>query len=255
MIWNTSLCGRPGEEPVLLLHSLGTDHALWIGQLSAFTASHEVILVDSAGHGRSPWPASGAITAADWVADLEAVLSANGARRAHLVGVSMGGVQAIHFALTHPEMVASLVLADTFAGMDAAVAETRLTNTSGRARETGMEKFAEEYIASTLRPAVAPAVADRLRMAIAGVEEDAYLGTARAVFTSDARERIGSIAAPCLVLVGDLDDRTPLATAEVLAKGLADATLEVVPDAGHLSNVDNSAAFNESVLRFLAGRG
>lgn len=209
-----------------------------------------MILVDSRGHGRSPWP--GTVSAGAWVTDLAEVLGAAGRSPAHVVGVSMGGVQALHFALAHPTMVASLVLADTFAGLDPEVGQAKLAFTGGRARELGAAKFAAEYVAATLRPDVKPALAGRIEAAIADMEEDAYFGSARACFFSDARHRIGEIGAPALVVTGEQDDRTPLSMAKELAAGLAHAELDTIPDAGHLSNVDNPAAFNARVLQFLA---
>src|SRR5690606_20582878 len=95
--------------PILLLHSLGTDHRLWTPQLTPLADDFRVVAPDSRGHGGSGW--TGELDLDDWTDDLARVLDHLDLAQVALVGVSMGGVQALAFALRHPRRVRALVLA------------------------------------------------------------------------------------------------------------------------------------------------
>ncbi|MQA82057.1 MAG: alpha/beta fold hydrolase [Streptosporangiales bacterium] len=242
-------------EAVVLLHSLGTDHRLWAPQLEPLSAEHRVLVPDSRGHGASGWPrtnGSAATTIDDWTADLARLLDHAGVERAVLVGVSMGGVQALAFALRHPTRTTGLVLADTFAELDADLAATKIGGMSDGARSLGMPAYADGYVAETFTTEPPVAGAADVRDAIAGMSVDAYAASVRACFGVTLGARLGEIDAPTLVLWGDRDKKTPRPLAERLAADVPGAVLREVPDAGHLSNLENPAAFTAAVHEHLA---
>lgn len=250
--------GPRTADAVVLLHSLGTDHRLWEPQLEPLAAEHRVLAPDSRGHGASGWPArdgaNGAsdLTLEDWSADLLRLLDHAGVERAALVGVSMGGVQALAFALHHPARTTGLVLADTFAELDHELAATKISGMSDGARNLGMAAYADDYVAQTFVTDPPVAGAADVRDAIAGMTVEAYAASVRACFGVTLGARLGEIDPPTLVLWGDRDAKTPRPLAERIAADVPGAILRVVPDAGHLSNLENPAAFTAAVLEHLA---
>jgi 3-oxoadipate enol-lactonase len=242
--------GARTGDAVVLLHSLGTDGGIWPAQIAALAAEHRVLAPDSRGHGGSAW--AGPLELADWVGDLDRVLDAAEVERATLAGLSMGGVQALAYALDRPERVAGLVLADTFAELDPGVAATKVDQLAGAAEAQGMAALADAYAAETLTGSPPPERVRVVRDPIAGMTVEAYVASARACFGARLGARLGEVAAPTLVLWGTRDERAPRPLAERLAREIPNAALEEIPGAGHLANLENPEAFTAALARFAA---
>jgi len=241
--------GADDPEAVVLLHSLGTDSSLWSAQLAAWSGTARVLAPDSRGHGASAWWPLRSV--GNWVEDLDQVLAAAGVQRCRLVGLSMGGVQALAYARRHPERVERLVLADTFAELEPDAAVARVKHMTGRPAELGMEEYAAEYAATTLTAKPDLGATEVVTTAIARMSVQAYAGSANICFTAKLASELPAISAPALVVWGELDIKTPRALSEQLAAGIPGASLHVLPDAGHLSNLDNPRAFTDVVGGFL----
>jgi 3-oxoadipate enol-lactonase len=240
--------GDRSGEAVVLLHSLGTDGRIWREQADALAPEHHVVMPDARGHGASEWAEP--LTVNAWVEDLERVLDATEVERALVIGLSMGGVQALAYALEHADRVRGLVLADTFAELDAETAAAKVEQLAGTAERDGMAALADGYIAETFtRPVACEAL---VRDAIAGMRPDAYVASAGTCFGARLGDRLADVDAPTLVLWGDRDAKTPRALSEQLAGGIQGAELVEVPDAGHLSNLESPRAFTEAVAAFAA---
>ena len=237
-------------EPVVFLHGVGSDRSVWAEQLAAFSERHTAIALDFRGHGASDVPDE--ITREGFARDINAVLDALRIGRAHVVGLSMGGVAALQFYLDFPARVLSLTLADTFAYYPAwhAGSEQRLA---------AIDALDMPAIAKARAPIVlAPdAPAERLAFveaAMARKDKRGYRASQEATWGGDFRDRLHRIAVPTLVLVGEYDVPTPPAMAEALASGILNARFVQLPHAGHISNLDNAPAFNATVKEFLAAQ-
>lgn len=237
--------GPRTDAAVVLLHSLGTDHRMWRPQLDALASRQRVVAVDSRGHGGSGWLPGLGIDG--WVDDLARLLDHAGVRTASFVGVSMGGVQAIGFALRHPERTTGLVLADTFAELRPDVADAKIDAMSGSATEAGMPAYAEQYVADTFTTTPPVPEAELVRDAIATMALEPYLASVRTCFGVRLASRLPEVSAPALVLWGERDAKTPRELSERLATGIPGASLRVLRDAGHLSNLENPQAFLDAV--------
>jgi 3-oxoadipate enol-lactonase len=234
---------------VVLLHSLGTDHGLWEAQVPALRAAgFEVVAPDSAGHGGARGP--GPTRLADWVREVDAAVPAGG-DAVHLVGLSMGGVQALAYTLARPDRVRSLVLANTFAELDEDVSEAKIAGIESAVSEQGMSEYSETYLRETLTVALEPGRRQRLRASIAGVGAPDYLAAARTCFRARLRDRLSEVAAPTLVLAGADDHKTPFPLAGALHEGITGSRLVSVPRAGHLSCVEAPDAFTSALLDFI----
>lgn len=237
--------GAQARRGVLLLHSLGTDHRLWTPLELA--PEHRVLIPDTRGHGGSGWAAPLTIDA--WVSDVERIRVAAELDEVALVGLSMGGVQALAYAATHPERVTALVIADSFAQLDPDAAQAKASGLAGRVDD--MAALAEFYVTSTFtRDPLPPGAAD-VRDAIAGMRPDAYAASTETCFGVRLDHALAAITQPTLVLWGDRDEKAPRALSERMAEQIPKARLAVVPDAGHLSVLENPGEFTRLVREFL----
>jgi pimeloyl-ACP methyl ester carboxylesterase len=245
-------CTEPwhsGPPPAVLLHGLGTDRRIWLYQVPAFCARLPTILVDLRGHGRSSAPRC-EWTVADMAHDVVHLLRHLGAERAHLIGLSLGGMVAQQLAVDYPYAIASLVLADTVCGIPAGGTET--------AREAlrfiemhSMAEVARTRITTAFTDAVDPVMRGHLIEAVALNDKETYERAARAAFGFSVCQRLEEIAVPTLVVVGEGDRTLPLNWMEDIATRIRGARLVRIPGAGHISNMERPQEFNRAVLEFL----
>jgi 3-oxoadipate enol-lactonase len=243
-----------GSGPlVLFLGGLGMTRNGFDPQLAALGSSYRCVAWDMPGFGASPLPPGGLSfpLLADAAAD---VIDALGESRAHVAGLSLGGQIALHTALRHPDRVRSLALLDSSPafGLDGTDPEAwkRLRLDALDAGETPAS-MADGVLRSIMAPdvddrAVAAAVASMSRISAAGLR-----AAIECLPTHDVRARLGEIAAPTLVLVGERDEETPLSYAEALAAGIAGARLQIIPGAGHISNLEAPEAVNIALREHL----
>jgi 3-oxoadipate enol-lactonase len=235
--------------PILFLHGVGSDKGVWAPQLAHFAGERPSIAIDYPGYGESAFE-SGA-TCDDFAAAAWATLDTLGHERAHLCGLSLGGVVAVAMHAAQPERCASLILADTFAvHPEGKAIHDRSVEA---ARTLGMRALAEARIDTLLGRAAPPALRRELVETMAAIDAAAYeLGVA-AVWLADQRDRIAAIRCPVLILCGAEDRITPPALSDDLKDRLPYATLVEIAGAGHLSNAEQPAIFNRVVHAFLAG--
>jgi 3-oxoadipate enol-lactonase len=246
---------RGAGPPVVFLHGIGGHRGNWSRQLDALADVATCVAYDARGYGDSE-DGDGPPTMADFRADLLRVLDACGAPRAHLVGLSMGGMVALDTALHSPDRVASLVLADTGVGpaqeFSAAELEEflRLRRAPLLAGRTPAE-IAPAVARSLVSPAAGAAVIAELEASLARLRPGPYLATLEAVTRYAGLTGLERIAAPTLVVVGADDTLTPPARARALAARISGARYAEIPRAGHLSNLEQPAAFCATLRGFL----
>ena len=238
--------------PVVLLHNLGTGGALWRDQIAALNDRYTVIAVDCRGHGRSTGRQAFTLDAA--AEDVRCLMETLSLVPAHVIGISaMGGRIALSLYAMAPEAFRSLVLADTNT-LPPARTMTRITETMNRLENMTPEaytEFARKYAEETLLPETPPEIGDWLVSLILATPPKNYLAALRANPKADLNPVLATVRVPTLVLVGEHDWRTPVSCSEHIAGNIAGARLEVIPDAGHLSNLDNPVGFNTAVAAFL----
>jgi pimeloyl-ACP methyl ester carboxylesterase len=230
--------GGGAATPLILSHGFGASSRIWTPNVEALAASRRVITWDLRGHGHSDAPEQQNLyTAQASVADLAALLDATGCDKAVVGGLSLGGYLSLRFYGAHPDRVAALILCDTGPGY---------RNDQAR----------DDWNARAL------ATADQIdrdgRADLGGVTHDVAAGVARAargILTQhDAAviESLPSITVPALVVVGSRDTAF-LGAADYMAAKIPGARKVLIDDAGHVSNRDAPAEFNQAVLAFLDG--
>ncbi|WP_329238618.1 3-oxoadipate enol-lactonase [Actinoallomurus sp. NBC_01490] len=234
----------PDDAPVLVLGpSLGTTMDLWEPQLAALTEAWRVLRYDLPGHG-----GSGVIhgTIGDFAAAVAGLLDALGLEKVAYGGVSLGGAIGTTLGVEHPERITSLVLCCTSARFgDPAAWHDR----AAKVRAGGLEPLADTFLGRWFTPAYAGTAAARAMLA--HVDAEGYAACCEALAAFDARDRLGEVSAPTLVVAGAEDVATPLSHAEALATGIPGARLVVVPGAAHLANLERPEPVTHAMLRHL----
>jgi len=240
---------KEGAGPaVALIHSLGSSVHMWCEQIAALKDRYTVIACDARGHGGSS--GKGECSVATTAQDLEAVLDHLGLAECHVVGISTGGPVAMTLAAQSPGAVKSLVLADTFA-KPVEGSKERVEATAEAIAYVSMEEFGTQYAAETLLPSTSLDVQDELAGVIAKVNPKVYIQLMRSAVLGDFTGLLASVKAPTLVLIGESDMIAPRSESDFLVEKIPNATLAVVPAAGHLGCLDNPTAFNEAIGKFL----
>jgi 3-oxoadipate enol-lactonase len=244
----------PEDAPVLVLgNSLGTNIEMWEPQLPVLTQTFRVVRYDHRGHGASPVPA-GEYRLEQLGEDVLAMLDALGVERVHLGGVSLGGMVAMWVAANAPERVDRLVPMCTSAKLGPPEMWVQRAET---VRTQGTEAVAETIVGRWFTPAYAARLPEVVRWArglIDGTSDGGYAGCCAAIQHMDLLPVLGTITAPTLVIGGELDPATPPEVhAKLIADGIPNARLEIIPDAAHLANVEQADAVNRLLLDFLGG--
>ncbi|MEV8226842.1 alpha/beta fold hydrolase [Streptomyces sp. NPDC079167] len=238
--------------PLLLcLHGIGSSSAAFAPQLAELSAYVRVVAWDAPGYARSPDP-TGPMGLDDY-ADAAAALIRERAASAHVLGVSWGGVIALRLATRHPELVASLIIADSSPG--SGTDEAKAAGMRARAAdlaELGPRAFAEARgprLVSSGAPdelvrRVVDTMADSVRL-------PGYAYAAESMASADLRAELPSIAAPTLVLCGEQDRVTGTEASQAVAGAIHRTAYVIVKDAGHLANQEQPGHFDAWVLSHL----
>ena len=237
--------GSGDETPILFLHGVGSDKSVWRPQLEHFGKSRWALAFDYPGYGESD-PAGNA-TRDDFAAAMLAAMDSLGVGKAHVCGLSLGGVIAIAMHSAAPERCASLILADTFAVHP----QGRAIYDRSVAASQDIRALAEARVGALL-VSEDPAIRSEIVETMAAIDPEAYRVGARAVWLADQRERAAAIRVPTLVICGEEDAITPPSLSEELASLISGSKLEIIAAASHLANLDKTAEFNAAIDFFLA---
>ena len=243
----------PDDAPVVLLAgSLGSTFAMWDPQVPALAERFRVVRFDARGHGRSPVP-TGPYTLDDLVDDAVALLDRLGVERAHVVGLSLGGMTAMRLAAREAHRVDRLAVLCTSALLGPAQAwADRAAHVRAQGTSTVADAVVARWFTDDLR-ARDPKLVARMQAMIASTPAEGYAGCCEAIATMDLRADLSRISAPTLALAGAEDPATPPEHLAVVAGGVADGRLVVLPQAAHLASWEQAVAVNAALLTHLSG--
>jgi 3-oxoadipate enol-lactonase len=249
---NYELSGPPQAPVVMLSHSLGSNLHMWDPQLAALEGRFRVLRYDTRGHGGSDVP-EGAYRLEELVADAVSLLDALSIATVHFVGLSMGGMIAQGFALSHPGRLDRLVLCDTSAFMPPE-AQPIIQDRIDTARREGLaalidSTLARWFTADYLRRK-GPGV-DMIRSILGASPTAGYIGCTEAIRRLNYLNDLARIRHPTLIMVGEEDPGTPVAAARAIHERIGDSRLVILPSASHLCNIEQAQAFNSALTGFL----
>ena len=244
------LQGNEAARVVFMTHSILSASVMWEAQAELLASrGWRVIRADTRGHGASAAP-DGPYVMGDLVADTIAVLDELQIERVHYVGLSLGGMSGFGLGIHHADRLLSLCLCDArtdappafSAPWDERIAIAEQQGCSALADSTTERWFGKAFLDGY------PEIARRFREAAATTSTAGFTGCARAIQKLSYLPEIGRIAVPTTLIVGANDGPLPQAMREIHAQ-IAGSHLEVIPQAGHLPNVDQPEAFNAALLR------
>ncbi len=246
-----------GSGPWLVFsHSLACDLHMWDEQADLFSKRFRVLRYDTRGHGLSSAP--GADYTLDQLAgDAKGLFAALGIANCHWVGLSMGGMIGQTFALKYPGVFSSITLADTTSRRHEGAREmweARIKVASEKGMAALVEPTLQRWFTEPFRKAN-PAVMARVGAMIRAVPAAGYAGCARAISEMNLTQRLKEITCPALVMAGAEDAGTPVEMTHEIHANLPGSELVIIPDASHLSNVEQPAAFNAALAAFLGRHG
>jgi 3-oxoadipate enol-lactonase len=244
--------GPQGAPTIVFVNSLGTDLSMWDPQVAALRSSFRVVRHDARGHGASDSPA-GPYSIELLGADVLGLLDRLAIDRAHVCGISMGGLVAMWLAATHPERIERAIFASTAVK----IGSKDFWNERAQAVEAGGMKAIREvviqrFLTSSFREA-SPRMARKVETTLESTPAEGYVASCLAVRDADLTDTVGSIRAPSLIVAGADDVATPPSDAEKLHEHIPGSGLVVLEDASHLCNIEQPERFNQAVLRFLGG--
>jgi 3-oxoadipate enol-lactonase len=241
-----------GEGPVVVfLHGHPFNRTMWAPQLAAFRDRFRVIAPDLRGYGESPVTA-GTVTMAELAADVRQLLDREGIGRAALVGLSMGGLILMELAAAEPDRWWALgFVATTARPTSPAEVADRLAKAQV-AEEQGMRPLAEEMAARLFGPAPAEELTRQIMdMMLATSPLGAVAALRGRAQRPDYRPMLASLRTSTWVCVGDRDAYSTGEVTDELVSCLHDPQVVVLPDVGHLPNLERTAVFNEYLGAFL----
>lgn len=246
------LDGAEDRPPLVLLHSIGTDMALWDAVVPLLLPAFRLLRIDTRGHGASDAP-EGDYDLAMLANDVAAVMADADIAHAAIAGVSLGGMIAMQLALDYPTRVGALALICTSAAMDRDSWTARIETV----RREGTNAIADAALGRFLSPSFQrnhPEIADGLKRGIVAQSDAGYAGAGAAIRDMALLDRLGDIAAPTLVVSGDADVSTPFAGHGVhLVAGIAGAEHRSLASA-HLPPIEAPAALAAALTAFFDER-
>ncbi len=240
--------------PVVLLHGFPFNRTMWSEQIEALTPRHRVIAPDLRGHGETTATTEPA-TMEEMARDVSALMEKLNISRAAVCGLSMGGYVALALYRMFPLRARALVLADTRPGADTEEARTNRETQAKKALQDGMAGIADAMLPKLLSPKTVarnPAVVARVREMIVKTNPEGAAAALRGMAVRrDQTSFLSRIISPGLIIVGREDQITPLPDAELMKKEIGGSRLEIIEDAGHVSNIEQPEAFNRALTKFL----
>lgn len=239
--------GGGDATPIVFLHGVGSDKSVWHPQLDHFGKARRAIAFDYPGYGDSD-PAPKGTTRDDYADAIISAMHELGIDRAHICGLSLGGVVAIAMHHADAKRCASLILADSFAVHP----DGHAIYERGVAASDDLRAMAEARVDLLLAQPADPAVRAEVVETMSRIAPAAYCIGAEAVWLADQRGRASDIRVPTLVLCGTEDKVTPPALSRELVELIPGARYAVIEGAGHISNLEKPDEFNRLAQEFIA---
>ncbi len=250
--------------PLVLVHGGFVDSRMWQPQVEHFSDRYQVIHYDLRGHGQTGGTVESKYSIALFADDLKALLDALGLERVILCGLSLGGMIAQSFAVQFTERLSALILADTAVSVSLTWSDkfTRYVLAPkwlmlATIRWMSAPRFVDFSFKLAQRTRSSdwfgkdPETAEYVRQAMLNTSTEEYLKIYDAIYDFDLLN-LAAISVPTLVLNGEYESKTVFRHTQEMLRLIPNSEAQVIPGAGHTSNMENPAAFNEIIDAFLS---
>lgn len=247
-----------GDELIVFLHAVGGDHSSWTPQIEALSKIYTCIAPDFRGHSRSKLPktmsAAQEATIHRFAQDTIALIEKSEFTRAHLVGLSMGGVVALEVYRLRPDLVQSLALSNTWAFHDEGAKRTEFI--TEQLQKKSMPESSAELIPGLFAPGTAADIIAEAVKVEGAKDKEVFLSSWKSMFQVDFSDLVKTISVPMLLIGGSLDWVTPTEPLLTrIAAAVSTAQLKNIEGAGHFSNLDHPQEYTNSLIVHLRRAG
>ena len=245
----------PDDAPaIIFIHGFPLNKSMWNMQVEALTDNYRVITYDIRGHGHSDLGIDDFFIEL-FVMDLLRLMEKLRIEKSILCGLSLGGYIALNAVLKYPDRFDGLVLNDTQCIADTPEVKENRCIAIIRIKEKGVKQYADEIIKNLFAPESfmksENIIADVKEMIISTPEETLCNTLHALAERKETCTRLHEITIPVLIMVGKEDKITPIAVAQQMHEIIKDSSLQIIPHSGHVTNMENPAAFNSHLLKFL----
>src|SRR6188768_4198224 len=245
----------PDDAPVIIfIHGFPLNKSMWNKQVEALKENYRVIAYDIRGHGNSD-PGIDNFFIELFVNDLLRLMEKLGIQKSILCGLSLGGYIAVNAVLKYPDRFDGLILNDTQCIADTPEIKENRCLAIIRIKEKGVELYADESIEKFFSPGSLTKKKNRIaevkEMIINTPKQTLYKTLHALAERKETCSRLQEINIPVLIMVGKEDKITPIAAAQQLHEKILNSKLEIIQQAGHLSNLENPTAFYTHLVNFL----
>ena len=245
----------PDDAPVIIfIHGFPFNKSMWNGQIESLKDNYRVIAYDIRGHGNSD-PGIDDFFIELFVRDLLLLMEKLRIEKSILCGLSLGGYIALNAVLKYPDRFDGLILNDTQCIADTPEVKENRCIAIIRIKEKGVKQYADEIIKNLFAPESfrkRENIIAEVKEMIISTPEQTLCNTLHALAErKETCTRLHEINIPVLIMVGKEDKITPIAAAQQMHEKILNSKLEIIQQAGHLSNLENPTAFNTHLVNFL----
>lgn len=244
------LDGNADKPPLVMVSSLGSDHAMWQPVLEGLTREFQVLRLDKRGHGASDAPA-GDYSIAQLGQDVLACADAAGFKRFHYAGLSIGGMIGMWLAQHAAKRLNRIVLSNTAARVDSGLFDERIR----LIRDKGMPAIVDAMLGRFFTPAYAArrtAHYGSVRSTLLGIDPQGYAGCCAAIRDMSIAKGLPKVRVPSLVIAGTYDPSTPAARGREIAEAIPGAAYLELPTA-HFGHSERPRRWLSASVAFLKG--
>jgi 3-oxoadipate enol-lactonase len=245
------VAGAEGAFPVILHHPLATNLNIWDEITPVLTPNYRVVRFDARGHGKTEAP-KGPYDFKTLSADVVALMDHLKIKRAHYLGLSMGGMVGQYLGLDHPGRFASLQLVSTSSRVPPEAQgmwDERIATVRAKGMASQPAGSMQRWLTEANRQK--PTLVARLSKMIESTPADGFIGWGGAIRNLNITDRLKGITLPTRVIVGAEDPATPPAAAKVIHEQIKGSDLVQIPNTSHMLCAEDPAAFHKHVLAFL----
>ncbi|HYG38124.1 MAG TPA: alpha/beta fold hydrolase [Cytophagales bacterium] len=246
--------GHPHGLPIIFIHGFPFNHTMWEPQMESLPPFLRIIVYDLRGFGKSDL-GNGNNSIEQHADDLIGLMDDLKIDQAVICGLSMGGYIALKAVEKYKDRIKGLVLCDTRSEMDTEEARKKRYETIKKIESEGLPGYPQEFLKNVLSKNTLENNGKLVKELEHKILENPSKGIISAqdamARRSETTSILKKIKVPTLILVGEHDTVTPLSVAENLKDKIPNASLEIIPNAGHLTNLENPKVFNEKLVGFL----